>query len=536
MMEGFVAFNLIYEKWIPVQRKDETKVTIAPWQITEGIGSGNPISEIDAPRPDFNGALIQFLIGLVQTTMSPATEREWKNMLKNPPSMENLKSAFEKVSFAFEFDGDNARFMQDYDLSEGEECQVDNLLVEMPGKNTIKKNADHFLKRDSVQKMCFPCCATALFTLQTNAPAGGQGNRTSLRGGGPLTTIIKGNNLWETIWLNILEEEHFKNLGDMEKSDLVDVFPWLGPSRTSEKNQKVTSSDANPKQMFWGMPRRIRINFDTLESGICEICGRESHNLVEGYISKNYGINYEEGWRHVLTPYTEDKRGILPVHLNPGGISYRHWLGLIQNDGQGNKQPALIVDKFFDRQYKFNLSNEIFTHSPSIWAFGYDFDNMKARCWYESQMPLIIVNEDISAEYENVISQLIKSAEVIAENTRSCIKEALFRYSNNVKGDLSFIDGRFWKDTESEFYRTLHELHYLLTKGESTVELKLNWLKSLGKTSLKLFDEYSQSEFIGTADPKRISLARRDLGKYNSPKGQKLKTILGLPVENSTKR
>lgn len=521
---------------MPVKRRDETKAIIAPWQITEGIESGNPINELDSPRPDFNGALIQFLIGLVQTTMSQMSERAWKNVLKNPPSPGDLKSAFEKVSCAFELNGDNARFMQDYDLAEDEESQIDELLVEMPGENTIKKNADHFLKRNSVKKICLPCCATALFTLQTNAPAGGQGHRTSLRGGGPLTTIIKGNNLWETIWLNILEEGDFKNLGDIEKNDLVYIFPWLGPTLTSEKNQKVTSSDVNPKQMFWGMPRRIRINFDALVTGTCEICGKESHDLVTSYISKNYGINYEGGWRHVLTPYTEDKRGILPVHLNPGGISYRHWLGLIQNDGEGNKQPAFIVNKFLDRQYKFNLLNEVFNRNPALWAFGYDFDNMKARCWYESQMPLIIVNEDIRAEYENVISQLIKSADIIAGNTRSCIKEALFRYSSNAKGDLSFIDSRFWKDTEPEFYSTLHELHGFLAKGENTIELKLSWLKSLAKKSLKLFDEYSQSEFIGTADPKRISLARRDLGKYNSPKGQKLKMILGLPIENSTKR
>ncbi len=72
--------------------------------------------ELAFSRPDFNGALIQFLIGLVQTTMPPTDERAWKNVLMNPPSPKVLKNAFEKVAHAFDLDGNGARFMQDYEL------------------------------------------------------------------------------------------------------------------------------------------------------------------------------------------------------------------------------------------------------------------------------------------------------------------------------------------------------------------------------------------------------------------------------------
>ena len=69
-----MTFNLIHEQWIPVRRQNGARSMIAPWQITDDL-NGNPVIVLDAPRPDFSGALIQFLIGLVQTTMAPKNDR-----------------------------------------------------------------------------------------------------------------------------------------------------------------------------------------------------------------------------------------------------------------------------------------------------------------------------------------------------------------------------------------------------------------------------------------------------------------------------
>ena len=66
--------NLIDDDWIPVKRADGSKVLIAPWQIAE---TENPIVDIAAPRPDFQGALYQFLIGLLQTTFAPQDIDDW---------------------------------------------------------------------------------------------------------------------------------------------------------------------------------------------------------------------------------------------------------------------------------------------------------------------------------------------------------------------------------------------------------------------------------------------------------------------------
>ena len=525
-----MTFNLINEQWIPVRRLDGAQEIIAPWQVTDDIGS-NPIVSLDANRPDFNGALIQFLIGLVQTTMAPKRDRNWMAGFTEPPGTDEMKNAFERVSHAFNLDDDVPRFMQDFELGEAKSNQIDKLLVEIPGDETIKDNADHFIKRDSVKRMCLACSAMALFTLQTNAPSGGKGYRTSLRGGGPLTTIIMGDTLWQTIWLNVLNESDFlDNCGNSSLTDDAAIFPWMGPTRTSEKNQLTTPEDVHPAHMFWGMPRRIVLKFDSAETENCDVCGCDSNNLVTSYVAKNYGTNYEGGWRHTLTPYSTNKQNLLiPRHGNPGGITFRHWLGLVQNDNVNRNEPATVVHTFRARHKE--IENK---QSLQLWAFGYDFDNMKARCWYEGKMPLINVDDDIRENYESIIERLIKTSELVAKNVRKYVKEAMFRRPGDVKGDFSFIDNRFWNGTEPEFYAILEKLRISLSEGadigaDDVVGIKLQWLDTLFQTGEQLFDEYSQSNQMDVADPKRIALAHRNLRKFNQKNNKQIIKILDLP-------
>ncbi|EMO88902.1 type I-E CRISPR-associated protein Cse1/CasA [Leptospira noguchii] len=104
--------NLLQDKWITVVRKNGEAEKIAPFEITDKIVT-NPILEIITPRPDFKGALYQFLIGLFQTVYAPKDESEWEDRLNRPPKPEILKLETDKVAFAFDLFGKKIRFMQD---------------------------------------------------------------------------------------------------------------------------------------------------------------------------------------------------------------------------------------------------------------------------------------------------------------------------------------------------------------------------------------------------------------------------------------
>lgn len=169
--------------WLPVTRGTNERETVEPWQITQGIGD-RPILDVLAPRADFKGATYQFLIGLLQTAFAPEDEIAWRALWKRPPAPEALETAFEPYLPAFELDGSGPAFMQDFDLPDGELNEIGALLIDAPSVNALEDNKDHFVKRGTVRSMASQWAAMALFTLQINAPAGGRGYRTSIRGAG----------------------------------------------------------------------------------------------------------------------------------------------------------------------------------------------------------------------------------------------------------------------------------------------------------------------------------------------------------------
>ena len=520
-------YNLLHERWIPVKRKTGEKPEyISPSQITDGLAT-NPIIALAAPRPDFNGALIQFLIGLVQTAYPPADESEWRKKFRSPPSPDELKVAFERYTDAFNLDGDGPKFMQDLFIKDGVNHQIDQLMIDIPNDEMIKKNTDHFQKRDKIHHICQSCCTIALFTLQINAPQGGRGHYTSVRGGGPLTTIVLGDNLWETIWFNVLSKKELSRYGDITKNSDVDRFPWLKPKRSQDGGITMTSLDANPVHAFWGMPRRINILFEknSLKEK-CDVCGSVCDIHATHYTDKSYGISYNGGWLHPLSPYIIDQKTNehIPRHKVQGGITYQHWLGLVFNSTFNNNlnEPAAVIHTY--REERSNPEDS----SMRLWAFGYDMEKKKACCWYDGIMPLIHVDKEFRSEYEVGVCQLIETANLIASNTHLFIIRALFKPGVKISGDLSVIDSEFWQNTEPDFYRALDELHTNLKNKQPLNDLKLRWLSILVRVGEDLFDRYSQSNLISVADPKRIALARRDFKKFSSPYNKKIIELLDL--------
>lgn len=532
--------NILDEKWIPVRRASGVQDWINPCQITD-----SDIVALDARRPDFNGALIQFLIGLVQTTTPMDSEAEWAQWSKNPPSMELLQKWFDPVRDAFVFDGDGARFMQDFELlaegmKENDLNSISALLIEAPGDNTIKENKDHFIKRGTVDALCLHCAATALFVLQTNAPAGGAGILTSLRGGGPLTTLIKGggHSLWHLVWLNIKPRSQFLSAtGDQTKDSLQHIFPWVGAmSAIQPSGGQLTPIQVHPAHVFWGMPRRIRLDLERVSQGNCDCCGRTSDSLVSHYATKPRGFDYKGGWSHPLSPYYENKPGeMLPLHPQPGGIGYKHWLAWLLGLQSDKKkvQPASIVSYVLD-------SGRLRGKQYRLWAFGYDMDNMKARCWYESTLPLYgLAEKNIDGHnlVQREVARWLDAADHTAFLLRSGVKSAWFGDNAEARGDFSFIDSHFWSATEKQFYPLLQSLIDQANNEDDDPVLRLmreQWRSTLISTAEKLFD----SDFIGVA-PIEQQNPRRTAEAFNrlraSLRGNKLKEILNLPVDKPEK-
>jgi CRISPR system Cascade subunit CasA len=525
--------NLLHDPWMPVRDGQGRRHWIRPNQL------GDPEwRAFDADRPDFNGALAQFAIGLLQTTTPVDNPIEWRRLFNEAPDAGTLQRWFAPVTQAFELDGEGPRFMQDPDLgSEGVAVNdVGALFIESPGEQTVKNNADHFVKRAHLRAICPGCAALALFTLQLNAPAGGAGHRTGLRGGGPLTTLVLAPgvaSLWRHLWLNVRPTPDFlAQGGDPAQETPQRRFPWLGPLsglQAPTPKGELAQAQVHPAHVYWAMPRRVRLDIGLEHGGTCDLCGRPATTLVSRYATKNYGLNYKGEWNHPLSPYYQTKEGWLPLHPQPDGLGYRHWLAWVL--GAASERQTTRVAGVVQRA--LGLDRRTLGGPLRLWAFGYDMDNMKARCWYESTLPIYDLagcHADALRAVHAEVARWLAAADLSSLCLRGAVKDAWF--GADARGDFSHIDAAFWSATEPAFYA---QLQTLITATRDGIDLpplpaREAWHAVLARTALRLFD----SHFVGSGlverqNPRRAALAQRQL--RNSLHGPKLKQALGLPVD-----
>ena len=523
------VYNLIDERWLPVYRRSGAVEHIQPWRINEGIDE-DPFVAFAWPRPDFNGAAHELLIGLLATASPPADDDEWENRWLKPPTPEVLRQRFAPVAHAFDLNGPGPRFMQDIDPLEGaEEKEIAVLLIDAPGAQTLHNNADLFVKRGGAPVLSRAAAAMSLFTLNAFAPSGGAGNRTSLRGGGPMTTLIVsdhprcGNALWGRLWPNVESEEQIQARATESKldADPGKVFPWLVPTRTSNpkaNGRPTTPADVHPLQVYWGMPRRIRLLFEEAKGRRCSLAGVEDSVVVTSYRAKNYGTDYSEGFEHPLTPYYRQKATAvekLPVHPKPGGVSYRLWPGLAVGSKDGLREPARVIRHW--QQWRAPSAG-----ASRFVAFGYDMDNMKARAWIEGEMPLWCLDDESREWLGDFIRQAIAGADSVARLVTYAVKCALYDSPKNARGDHSHIAERFFRDTEGAFFNGVDEAIAAIREDndDPTITARERWAPVMEKAALRLFDEYAPSDGLEDRNMARhvkawfyLTLALRGRGK-----------------------
>ncbi len=506
-VNGRPVFNLLHEAWLPVRRRSGAVTQISPAGITDGLAD-DPIMAFAWPRPDFNGAALEFAIGLLSTAAAPRDEDEWATWWLEPPSPAVLRERFEQFASAFVLDGPGPRFMQDIDPLEGAKTNpIGSILIDAPGEQTIKHNTDLFVTRGGAPVLGRAAAAMAVFTLNAYAPGGGQGYRTSLRGGGPLTTLIvhddpvRGDTLWGRIWCSVESSEMMSRRASGQVQGRP-VFPWLKPTRTSEKRggARTTPDDVHPLQVYWGMPRRTRLVFERAEGRCCAVTGAPDDVVVTAFRAKNYGTNYSEGFEHPLTPYYRATRGSatkLPRHPNPSLVGYRLWEGVVVQSSDRLRDPAQVLRHWRnERRIMVGATAGI----PRLQVFGYDiYNSNKVRGWMESEMPLWHLGdrETLNA-CESFIQRAIATATSVGGALTRAVKLSRYARIKDAKGDYGFISERLFRDTENAFEEALADALRMIDAhpdaDDPTLSCRQRWMGELERAGLALFDDYAPSD------------------------------------------
>jgi CRISPR system Cascade subunit CasA len=199
-------------------------------------------------------------------------------------------------------------------------------------------------------------------------------------------------------------------------------------------------------------------------------------------------------------------------------------------DKKIQRVPAATVQRFW------NLGLHRDGYRFRLWAFGYDMDNMKPRCWYEATMPLYELEEAKRIPFEDAVKRMIDSAGLFLGNLRSCLKDAWFSDGDPRRSgaDTGFLDVAFWSDTENEFYRLLNKLAAEPGDKERRKQTFLGWHSHLNGYTLQTFDRHANTAQVAEQNPRRIAEARRNLMRFNYKKD--IKTLLDLPLKPIPKK
>lgn len=543
-------YNLLREQWLPVQRKSGKEEFIAPHEITSQL-EDDPIITIRTPRPDLDAAALQFLIALLQTTIAPEDGDQWHDLHETPPSPATLHAAFETIIGAFNLNGDGPRFMQPMEDIGGSVCPITDLWINSPGDNTRKKNSDFFIKRTE-EPMSPAAAALSLFSMQTNAYGGGPGYRTSVRGGGPLTTLVLGDTLWDTLWNNVLLAEEVSG-----KASGVDaaIFPWCGPTRQS--NAKKGGVDTRPEdvhllQVYWSMPWLIKLQENPYtDLGQCGLYTTHSARY-QTFEKSNYGTNYIGPWKHPLTPYRYQTKAKQLEFISQKGSSrslrYSNWPSLSCRQSKHNEEEAkgeviaANVGHFYLRQSELSHGER----KPfQMFVFGYEMDNAKTLQWNQGKVPIWIFDDKEAHElFINHAQSLIDTAaryeDIFYHSARKLLggkvtgKDAKGNATWDLKGDnvpdrsSSIVQGpmqALWDDTESRYYDTLSTLKALLDADEdpsqeTILEIYLTWRTYLRDIITSYFDVLAPSDLAHAQDVRAATFARKELQRQSNPRGK----------------
>ncbi|MCY4541174.1 MAG: type I-E CRISPR-associated protein Cse1/CasA [Rhodobacteraceae bacterium] len=453
--------NLLRDNWIPARQNGKV-VTIRPCQIVEP-----GMTELAWPRPDFNLACLEFLIGLVSMACPPKDDADWQSRLEHPEA-EQLHERFAPFAEHFNLGGNGPRFLQDLEAFERETKPsgikpVDMLFIDSAGRSTVVKNADLMVKRNRFSSLKPAEAAMALYTLQAFAPSGGAGNRTSMRGGGPMTTLVKPlgvqpeeGPLWRLVFSNVLPGS------PLAAAHAPTALPWLRPTRTSERNKVVTRNSTHRLEVFFGMPRRLRLVFEG--------------DLVKGVVQRPHGTNYSS-WEHPLTPYyrrSEKESEWLPVHPNAGRLSYRNWIGttITGQDVAGTHRIAETVRAYGNRPSAPDCE---------LLIGGWAMNNMKPRDFTLDTYPRF---PSLDEEEEDRVRSLVDAANATAGAIRKALRAGC-RFDGNI---LDSIVEAFFAETESDFVNSVRGL----AKGGS-IEVEEDWYRIMRNFSMRMYDEHALS-------------------------------------------
>lgn len=300
--------------------------------------------QLAIPRDDMELAALQLLICLVQVVFTPANSDEWRRRMEFPLTEIEYDSAVLPMMDWFDLCHPQYPFMQSRGVTAAECTPIQKLLIGLPEGN----NHAFFNGVGEVQHLSEGMTAIALFNQASNCPSFGGGFKGGLRGV-PITTLVAGQSLRQTLWCNVLHEDslrtHFTDYDKYKKQPPV----WVEPIKAG---QKIALSEIGLlRGLFW-QPLRVELLLGT-EPKPCDVMGGKSIVGFEGFNKEKFVFEVvgQGVWPHPHSPRwldlkKQDEKFLAFTTSAPAWTQCLHYL-FAESDGKSEGyMPAAVIGQW----------------------------------------------------------------------------------------------------------------------------------------------------------------------------------------------
>jgi CRISPR system Cascade subunit CasA len=284
--------NLLKDPWIPVRADGGSGpfCLLTYQQLLCEPGNW----QVSLSRDDLELACVQLLVCMTQVMFLPEEDKALRTRIAGALSAADFAEGIKPCQHWFDLDHPTQPFMQSRGVN-GKLTTVQKLLPGLPEETSTAPSAHCFFNDvTEVKQIGWGVAAIALFNLASNSPSFGGGFKGSLRGGAPITTLVSGKDLRDTVWRNVLTRPRV-NERQITMREIPDDEPtWVSPI---QEGAPISWNDIGLlRGLFWQPARVELVKAD--QSICCDVLGGDAIPGYAGFRCEKFGFTVKGAWPH----------------------------------------------------------------------------------------------------------------------------------------------------------------------------------------------------------------------------------------------
>ncbi len=260
------SFNLLTEPWLPVVSiKGEKKFL----SLNDFLKQAHDLERFDFPLPGLETAVLRFLVAIVHIVGAPNDKSEWEDWYKRGKFEDTFITELQKYKDKLDLFSKTDPFLQEVEFYDNTIKPVSKLIDSFPSGN----NSSHFgildLKKGFDSICLHPSIAFPIMLYCFVGVLAGTDGDGGLNGGStPYYVSIHSNNIFKTIFLNVIDASQINELAYKRKCKKAQSG-WL----ENIKDDTSTSNLSIQDSLLW-KPRKIRLIPVKIENKLCSVTGK----------------------------------------------------------------------------------------------------------------------------------------------------------------------------------------------------------------------------------------------------------------------